>query len=204
MPGVPLPVIPALEKGFSVLFAGNLGVGQALEVIVEAANILKDKPEISFVVLGKGSRWDWMREQVKLLGLNNLHLPGRYSIETMPGLMQKASVLLVSLADQPIFAATIPNKVQAYLAAGRPILACLNGEGARLVEEAGAGLTVPAEDSLGLASAVLRLQQMTDEERVTMGANGRRYFKDHFDKDRLVEALIGHLKPSEIIYKDAI
>jgi glycosyltransferase involved in cell wall biosynthesis len=108
------------------------------------------------------------------------------------------------LADQPIFAATVPNKVQAYLAAGRPILACLNGEGARLVEEAGAGLTVPAEDSLGLASAVLRLQQMTDEERTTMGANGRRYFNDHFDKYRLVEELIGHLKHSATIDKDTL
>jgi glycosyltransferase involved in cell wall biosynthesis len=191
---VPLPDIPALDEGFSVMFAGNVGVGQAVEIIVEAATLLKDHPDIRFVVLGQGSRWDWMCEQVKKRGLTNLHLPGRYPVETMPGLMQKASALLVSLADQPIFAATVPNKLQAYLAAGRPILACLNGEGARLVDEAEAGFAVPAEDALGLVAAVLRLHEMPIDERVAMGANGRRYFKEHFDHDQLTDELIGHFK----------
>ena len=190
----PLPVIPALDDGFAVVFAGNVGAGQAVEVIVEAATLLKDHPAIRFVVFGQGSRWDWMREQVQLRGLTNLHLPGRYPIETMPGLMQKAAALLVTLADQPIFAATVPNKVQAYMAAGRPILACLNGEGARLVAEAGAGLTVPAEDAQGLATAVLRLYQMPAEERATLGANGRRYFKEHFDHEQLTDQLVEHFR----------
>jgi glycosyltransferase involved in cell wall biosynthesis len=193
-PDVPLPVVPALDDGFTVVFSGNVGAGQAVEVIVEAAALLKDYPAIRFVVFGQGSRWDWMREQVQLRGLTNLHLPGRYPIETMPGLMQKAAALLVTLADQPIFAATVPNKVQAYMAAGRPILACLNGEGARLVAEAGAGLTVPAEDAQGLAAAVLRLYQMSAEERAVLGANGRRYFKEHFDHEQLIDQLIEHFR----------
>jgi glycosyltransferase involved in cell wall biosynthesis len=193
-PNVPLPRIPALEVGFSVVFAGNVGTGQSVEVIVEAATLLKDQPDIRFVVLGQGSRWDWMCEQVNKRSLENLHLPGRYPVETMPGLMQKASVLLVSLADQPIFAATVPNKLQAYLAAGRPIVACLNGEGARMVVEAGAGFAVPAQDARGLAAAVRRLYEMPIEERVLMGVNGRRYFKEHFDHDQLTDELIGHFK----------
>jgi len=203
-PKVPLPEIAALEEGFTVMFAGNVGVGQALEVIVEAATTLRDKSDIRFVVLGNGSRWDWMREQVKLRGLRNLHLPGRFPVEAMPGLMQKASVLLVTLADQPIFATTVPNKVQAYMAAGRPILACLNGEGARLVEEAGAGLSVPAEDAPGLAAAVLRLYEMPSDDRDAMGANGRLYFKAHFDHDRLIDELIGHLQPSPMSGRRAL
>ena len=193
-PDVPLPVVPALDDGFTVVFAGNVGAGQAVEVIVDAAALLKDHPAIRFVVFGQGSRWDWMREQVQLRGLTNLHLPGRYPIETMPGLMQKADALLVTLADQPIFAATVPNKVQAYMAAGRPILACLNGEGARLVAEAAAGLTVPAGDAQGLATAVLRLYQMSAEERAALGANGRRYFKEHFDHEQLTDQLIEHFR----------
>ena len=192
-PDVSLPVVRELDDGFAVVFAGNVGVGQAVQVIVEAATLLKDQPEIRFVVFGHGSRWDWMYEQVKARGLNNLHLPGRFPIQTMPGLMQKAAALLVSLADEPIFAATVPNKVQAYMAAGRPILACLNGEGARLVQEAGAGITIAAEDAQGLANAVLRLHRMPAPERLEMGANGQRYFKAHFDHNRLVDDLIGYL-----------
>jgi len=189
---VSLPVVSPLDDGFSVLFAGNVGAAQAVEVIVEAADLLRDHPVIRFVVFGHGSRWGWMREQVMLRGLTNLHLVGRYPLEVMPGLMQKASALLVSLADQPIFEATVPNKVQAYMAAGRPILACLNGEAARLVADANAGLTVPAEDAQGLTTAVLRLYQMSAEDRTVLGANGRRYFKEHFDHDHLMDELINH------------
>ena len=124
------------------------------------------------------------------------------SHETMPGLMQKASVLLVTLADQPIFAATVPNKVQAYMAAGRPIIACLNGEGARLVVEAGAGLATPAEDARALADTILRLYQQSPAERETMGNNGRKYYQEHFNHDRLIDQLILILQDAAKIGRD--
>jgi len=193
-PLVPLPDIPGLAGKFSVLFAGNVGVGQAVQVIVDVAELLRDYPDIHFVVLGKGSRWDWMCEQAGARGLTKLHLPGRYPVETMPGLMRQASALLVTLADQPIFAATIPSKVQAYMAVGRPILACMNGEGARLVHEAHAGFAIPAEDATALADAVLRLYRVSAEDRDRVGRNGRAYYKAHFDHDRLVEQLINQLQ----------
>lgn len=193
-PAVTLPDIAALHDGFPVVFAGNVGAGQAVEVIVEAAALLKNHPAIRFVVFGNGSRWDWMRQQVERRGLTNLHLPGRFPMETMPGLMQQAAALLVTLADQPIFAATIPSKVQAYMAAGRPILACLNGEGARLVAEANAGLAVPAENPQALANAVLQLFEMSPEAREMLGTNARAYFKTHFDQDRLTSDLIEHFR----------
>ena len=192
-PVVTLPDIPGLAGNFSVLFAGNVGVGQAVEVIVGAADKLRNYPDIHFVVLGKGSRWDWLREQVEVRGLTNLQLAGQYPVETMPGLMRQASALLVTLANQPIFAATIPNKVQAYMAVGRPIIACLNGDGERLVREASAGLVVPAEDATALANAVLQLYAMSAEERGKIGQNGRTYYREHFDHDRLTEQLIDHL-----------
>ena len=189
-PVVTLPDIPGLAGNFSVLFAGNVGVGQAVEVIVDAAEKLRDHPDIHFVVLGKGSRWDWLREQVKMRGLTNLQLAGQYPVETMPGLMRQASVLLVTLANQLIFTATVPNKIQAYMAVGRPIVACLNGEGARLVTEANAGFAVPAEDGTALANAVLKLYAMSAEEREIIGKNGRTYYREHFDHDRLMQQLI--------------
>ncbi|MGZ5600529.1 MAG: glycosyltransferase, partial [Methylobacter sp.] len=86
-----------------------------------------------------------------------------------------------------------PSKVQAYMAVGKPILACLNGEGARIVTEAGAGLAVPAEDAAALAEGVLSLYRMSAQEREKIGQNGRAYFREHFDHDRLVEQLVDHL-----------
>ena len=155
---------------------------------------MKGYADIHFVVLGEGSRWEWMKQEVQSQGLVNMHLPGRFPVETMPGFMQKASVLLVTLADQEIFKATIPSKVQAYLAAGRPILACLNGEGANLVTEAGAGLAVSAEDGQALAEAVLRLYRMPEQERDAMGSRGRLYYARYFSHDKLVDQLIVHLQ----------
>jgi len=189
-----LPEISGLDKGFSVMFAGNIGTAQAVEVIVEAARLLKEQSDIHFVMLGEGSRWDWMRQQAQYHGLGNLHLPGRFPVETMPGLMQKASVLLVTLADKEIFKATVPSKVQAYLAAGRPILACLNGEGAELIRVAGAGLVVPAEDAKALAMGIMKLYRMLPQERETMGVRGRLYYTQHFAHDMLVDQLIVHLR----------
>lgn len=190
----PQTPMPELDEGFCVVFAGNIGAAQAMEVIVEAAAQLTDAPEIRFVIIGSGSRLDWMRRQVLDRGLANVHLVGRYPGEVMPYLLSKAAVLLVTLADQPIFAATVPNKVQAYLAVGRPIVACLNGEGARLIEEAGAGLTVAAEDASGLAKAILALYRMTPEARMGMGDNGRLFYHRNFDHEQLIDQLIGYIQ----------
>jgi glycosyltransferase involved in cell wall biosynthesis len=189
-----LPEVAGLDAGFSVMFAGNIGTAQAVDVIVDAAILLKEYPDIHFVVLGDGSSREGMLKQVQQRGLTNLHLPGRFPVETMPNFMQKASTLLVTLADMPIFAATVPNKVQAYLASGRPIIACLNGEGARIVVEAGAGFATPAEDARALADTILRLYRLPANEREKMGANGRHYYQEHFDHEHLVDELIGHLQ----------
>lgn len=189
-----VPEVAGLARGFPVMFAGNLGSAQAVDVIVEAAELLKEYADIQFVVLGDGSRREWMLQQKKDRNLGNLHLPGRFPIDMMPGFMQQAAVLLVTLADQEIFGYTIPSKVQAYLAAGRPILACLNGEGARLVAAAGAGLTVPAEDGRALAETVLRMYRMSSSEREAMGACGRLYYEQHFSHDMLVDQLIDSLQ----------
>lgn len=193
------PDVPGLEGGFSVMFAGNIGAAQGVEVIVEAATLLKDNKDIQFVVLGDGSCRAWMLQQVADRNLTNLHLPGRFPVETMPGFMQKASALLVTLADREIFAATVPNKVQAYMAAGRPIIACLPGEGARLVVDAKAGVGVRAEDGKALAEAVLGLYRMSESERDEMGRNGRVYFHENFDHERLVDQLIDELR--EVVQK---
>ncbi len=188
------PKVSGLDGGFSVMFAGNIGSAQGVSVIVEAASLLKEYLDIHFVVLGDGSSRKGMFNAVQERNLTNLHLPGRFPESTMPGFMQKASALLLTLSDKPIFALTVPNKVQAYMASGRPIIACLNGEGARLVVEAGAGLATPAEDANALAETVLHLYGLSAGDLKTMGDNGRRYCQEHFDHESLVDQLIGHIQ----------
>ena len=107
----------------------------------------------------------------------------------MPRYFALADVLLVTLLEQPIFALTIPSKVQSYLACGKPIVAALSGEGARIIREAEAGLTPPPEDPRALANSVLAMYNMPAEVRRAMGLRGRTYFETHFERMLLLERL---------------
>jgi glycosyltransferase involved in cell wall biosynthesis len=196
------PACPGLDGGFPVLFAGNLGSAQAVDVILDAAEMLKDVEDIRFVVVGDGSRREWMMGEAARRGLSSLVFPGRFPVEAMPALMAKASALLVTLTDTEIFRLTIPSKIQAYMAAGRPILACLNGAGADLVLEAQAGLAAPAEDAHALAQTIRTLHRMPERERETLGANGRGYFQAHFSHEKLVEELIQHVRQTLSRYRE--
>ena len=105
-----------------------------------------------------------------------------------------ASALLVSLRDEPIFAMTIPSKVQGYLAAGRPVIASLNGEGARVIPRGKRGICVPGGDSDALAAAITKLFHLDKDARRELGENGRLYAEQHFSLDRLALELIRRLE----------
>jgi glycosyltransferase involved in cell wall biosynthesis len=183
-----------LISKFSILFAGNVGVAQAVNVITQSANSLRKNRDIHFFILGHGSRFKWMSEEIKRLKLKNITLLGRFPSETMPAFMKKASVLLVTLGNHEVFSATLPNKLQAYMAIGKPILASMNGEGARVINEAKAGFTSAAENSEALVSSILKVYAMKDSHRKQLGKNAKKYFKENFDHDFLVKKLIHHLK----------
>jgi len=133
---------------------------------------------------------DWVRQQVAARSLQNrVHLLGRYPAEMMPGLFALADAMLVTLKRDPIFALTIPSKVQSYLACARPIIGALDGEGARVIEESGAGISVASGDPQALADAVIRLHRTPVEERERVGRRGRLYFESHFERELLLRRL---------------
>lgn len=183
---------PALQlnPGFNVVFAGNLGTVQSLDTILDAAELLLSKQEIRFVLVGSGSRLEWLKQQVQDRGLLNVELPGRFPVSAMPGLFRQASALIMSLVASPIMDQTIPSKLQAYLAAGRPVIASMNGEGARVVEEAGAGVACPAGDAGALARAVSHLADMSKSEQDALGAAATRYYEQHFEPRMLSRRLV--------------
>jgi glycosyltransferase involved in cell wall biosynthesis len=196
---VPLPpdLIELLEQHFCVVFAGNLGTVQALDTLVRAAEHLRDESSIRLVLVGSGSRMAWLKDQQQLHRLDNIALPGRFPMEAMPQIFERASALLVSLNDEPAFAQTIPSKIQAYLAAGRPIIASINGEGAHVVREARAGLISPAEDVTSLVANIRRMKAMSSDQREMMGRSGRDYFAKHFEMINQVNNLVEILEKSD-------
>jgi len=180
---------------FCVTFAGNIGAAQDFGTILKAAEILKEHTEINWVIIGDGRMLKWVQRQVIKRGLSEtVHLLGRYPAEAMPRFFALSDVLLVTLKKEPIFALTIPSKVQSYLACAKPIVAALDGEGARVVEEADAGVTCAAENPEALAKAVLKLYNVSEADRKEMGKKGRSYFEKHFKREMLLDRLDGWMK----------
>lgn len=180
------PEINRCDGMFSVLFAGNVGQAQDFPAILAAAEQLRHHPDIRWLIVGDGRHAAWVREEIERRDLGSTVLMlGRFALERMPSFFLHADALLVSLKSDPIFSMTIPGKVQSYLAAGIPLLGMLDGEGARVIEEAGAGLACAAGDSSALAHAVLKLKAMPLAERKSMGDNGRIYSLREFDRDGL-------------------
>lgn len=196
---VPIPeaLQTVLDDYFCVVFAGNLGTAQALDTLVQAAVHLRDDPQIRLVLVGSGSRLEWLKAQRHARELENLILPGRFPMEAMPQIFARAGALLVSLNDEEAFAQTVPSKIQAYLAAGRPIIASINGEGARVVSEAKAGLASPAEKVLPLVANIRAMKALGEAERAAMGLSGRRYFEGNFDMSVQVQVLVKHLQAAQ-------
>ena len=179
-----------LPDGFIVMFAGNIGAAQDFSTILSASERLRKHKDIKWVILGDGRKYDWLKKEVDRRSLNNIMIVlGRKPVEEMSSFFSQADVMLVTLKKDPIFSMTIPAKLQSYLASGKPIVAALDGEGARVIREAQAGLVAPSEDDEMLADRVLKMYNMDSKEREKMGAQGRVYFREQFDRDYLLREL---------------
>ena len=192
-----------MPEGFCVTFAGNIGAAQDFGTILNAAERLKEHKYIHWVIIGDGRMFLWVQRQVIERSLSKtVHLLGRYPAEAMPRFFALSDALLVTLKKKPIFALTIPSKVQSYLACAKPVIAALDGEGAKVIEEAGAGVTCPAENPEALAEAVLAMCNLYKTERNSMGKKGRTYFEKHFEREMLLDRLEGWMKELSTDYAD--
>lgn len=189
--------LPELPKDkFNIVFTGNIGDAQDFPHVIEAAKMLKDNYLIQFIIIGDGRKKDWVEEQIKLHELPNVKCLGRFPITAMSHFYRQASVLFLALKNQPIFALTAPAKLQAYMAAGKPIVGMINGDGADLINEADCGWSVPAEESKALADLLLRLSH---EDKLILdkkGQNGKAYSERHFNFKKSIDRLEEIIKKS--------
>ena len=173
--------LPDMPEGFKVMFAGNIGEAQDFDNTLAAAKLLSDRKDIHFILVGDGRKRPWVEEYIKDNALEDtVHWVGRHPLESMGKFFQQADVLYFALKDSLIFNLTCPAKVQAYMSAGKPVLAMLNGEGADIVKEVGCGLAVPASDSEALAKTIEEMAAMPKEELQRMGQAGKEYCSQHF------------------------
>jgi colanic acid biosynthesis glycosyl transferase WcaI len=184
------PLTPVLPAGFKVLFAGNIGVAQDFPTILAAAERLRDRRDIHWVIAGNGRMHGWLQKEIERRRLGRcVRLLGALPLEQMPNLFARVDALLVTLLDEPIFALTIPGKIQSYLACGRPVIAALNGEGAEVIRRARAGIACPAEDPEALAKAVVQMATLPSSEREAIGARARACYLAQFDREQAFKQL---------------
>ena len=181
---------PVIPKGFKMLFAGAVGEAHGFECTMEAARLTKEHKEIKWVIVGDGRKLDWVRKFVKEKGLEEtVLLLGRFSAETMPWFFAQADVMLVTLSDDPLFRLYAPAKISSYMAAGKPIVAVLNGEGAEVIRDADCGWTLEAGDAQGFARLAVELSKMSSAELAMKGANAARYYEAHYVKEKCLKNL---------------
>ena len=178
------------KNDFVFLFAGNLGAAQNLSFILNAASKVRHLKQIRFVFIGDGRCRNDILEFIQKNNLmDTVFAPGRFPLSTMPLFMQRANVLMVSLKDDPVFNLTVPAKVQFYMSQGKPILAMLNGDTAKLIEEAMCGFSVAVNRSTDLIDAITHYSTMPEKELNKMGLNGKMYYDQHFKKHLRIEQL---------------
>ena len=173
---------------FVVMYAGNIGLAQGMDTVIECARILGEPPDILFVLVGEGAEKPHLQQQAEDLELENVLFIDYQPVSIIPQFLSAADVLLVHLDPAPHRLGTIPAKVLAYMSVGRPVLMAAEGEAADLVLRSGAGTVVRPRDPLGMAEA-LRALQVDGEARNVAGERGRAHVLAHFDRSNLLQAL---------------
>jgi glycosyltransferase involved in cell wall biosynthesis len=172
------------------MFAGNLGMVQGLETVVEAAALLRDRPgsqSIAFVLVGDGADRPRLERMIADRQLSNVSFAGQHPASEMPAFLSAADALLVHLRRSDVADHAIPTKILAYMAAGRPIVCATGGAAADVIRSAGAGVVLPPGDPAALASAIMELASWPAERREQLGRNGRHYVHAHFDKTTVID-----------------
>ena len=181
--------VPQMPEGFRVMFAGNLGEAQDMDAIVAAAQELKGS-NVKILLVGDGRKREWVEEQIKARGLEDvLFTLGRHPLSAMPSFFNAADVLLLSLKDEYIFSLTVPAKLQAYMASGKPVVAMMNGEARSIIADAGCGCSCPAGDGKGLAEILVKLSEAERSVLCEYGVKGKSYFDEHFTKEKCIDHL---------------
>lgn len=171
------------------VFLGNLGIAQNLISVLEAVNKIKDVPNFKVHFAGDGSCLGQMKEFVNNNGLEDIvQFYGRRPVEEMPKFYKLADACLVSLKADNATGLTLPSKVQGYMAAGLPIIGMIDGSAQEVIAEAKCGLCVNADDVDGFARVMKNFIENKEEYR-DFGLNGRKYFKDNFNKRKLLDSI---------------
>lgn len=167
-------------NGFKILFAGNIGRAQGLDVILDTALLLKETfPKPQFIVLGQGLELDQLKKRANSLCLDNVHFLPAVDMKEVGAFLNSADALLIHLNADPLFKITIPGKTQAYMATGKPIIMGVSGDASNLISRANCGACFEPENSIALSEVIKSLMLLPSTDLKKLGKNATKFYDEN-------------------------
>lgn len=186
------------DNAFNIIFAGNIGNAQGLEILPKVAALIKEKQldrKIRFNIVGDGRYKDTLIEMVNSNGIDEMfNFIPKQPATKIPELMAACDSAFLCLTKSPLFAMTIPAKLQSYMACGIPIIASSEGETNQIIKESNSGLFSPAGDVQKLCENIIDLAFMSSKELKQLGINARSYYDKHFNKEELLNRMDSYFR----------
>lgn len=181
------------DSGFNIVYCGNIGTLQMLNLLVGSSAALKEHPEVKFHVIGMGSEKKLFVDLIKEERLENIIIyHGPLPSNKAAAYFVNADALYVSLKNEGYVGKTIPNKLIMYMAFGKPIIGVIGGDAKALLEQSG-GAIFAEENSLDIAKAIITLLQKTTEEKNKLGQMNQVYFNSNLTLENLTRKIEAHL-----------
>ncbi|MFJ5768863.1 glycosyltransferase family 4 protein [Psychrobacillus sp. NPDC093180] len=178
--------VPKNDK-YNFVFAGNIGDMQSVETIVKAANELCKHSDITFHIVGDGSKLEECKMLSQKMKLDNIIYYGRRPVSEMPYYYALADAMLITLKNNKAISYTLPGKVQSYMAARKPIIGAINGEASHVIRESGCGFCCAAENYKELANLILEF--CNSDKKEEMAIRSYDYYIRNFSKERFISLL---------------
>ena len=179
------------SDAFKVIFTGNVGYAQGLDILPRTAELLKEQGEnVLFCIVGDGRYMEELKKEIANLQVQDMFcLTGRKSTGEVPKLLAACDVAFLSFMETPLFEMTIPAKLQSYMACGMPVIAAASGETKRIIEDSKCGVYGPSGDVASLKKNIEKMMTISSEEMEEMRKNARSYFEKHFEKKKLMDQM---------------
>ena len=176
----------------NIVFAGNVGKAQSIDTIINTAEKLKNVENLYFHIVGDGVKYQFLKDKINELNLDNVKVYGRKDISEMPAFYKMADAMLVTLSGGSFVSETLPGKVQTYMAAGKPIIGAANGETKIVIEEAKCGFCGSADNADELAENILKFINCENKEE--LGINSYKYYEQNYSKEKFLNKLVNELE----------
>ena len=189
-----------LPDGFKIMMAGNLNDGIGVDALVKLAERLKDIKDLWLVLVGGGTKEEYLRAQFEEKGINNVIMTGRLPFKKMPSLYKHADAMLITLKETnlPHLRSTVPLRMQSYMSAEKPILGLVDGCANNVINASGSGFCAPAGDFVNLANYIVDDVMKDPESFKKKGIAARRFYEMYYQKERCISNLEYYIAHDEL------